>query len=147
MRRQIHLLIAEDDEEDREILRDAIMEVAPDRSVRFAKNGQDLMEQLEYMVPDLIFLDINMPLKTGMECLQEIRQNKNYYNLPVLIYSTTASPQFIEMAYHAGANLFIQKPSNYSELKKLLSKVMNLDLDKFHPKPERMRFYFNAISD
>ena len=101
-KKSIDVLLAEDDVESREIFIEAIKEVAPQVNVRVADNGRDLMGFLlsqRTALPDLIFLDLNMPLKNGHECLEEIRANDELKDIPVIIYSTSSSVQHIDETF------------------------------------------------
>jgi CheY-like chemotaxis protein len=71
-------------------------------------------------LPDVIFLDINMPHKNGIECLSEIKQNKKLKNLPVIMFSTSNSRDKIGMVFKNGADVYIHKPSDFSQLKQVI---------------------------
>jgi DNA-binding response OmpR family regulator len=65
-------------------------------------------------LPVLIFLDLNMPLKNGFDCLKEIKKDDKLKSLPVIIYSTSGEEEVIKLVYKAGALFYIQKPDNFS---------------------------------
>ena len=83
----VNLVLADDDEDDRDMLKEVLHEIAPHVTVTPACNGQQLMTFLNNSstVPDIIFLDLNMPLKNGQECLTEIRANKKFKAVPVFM--------------------------------------------------------------
>jgi len=83
------------------------------------KNGNEL--------PHILFLDLNMPRKNGMDCLTEIKQSDNLKDIPVVIYSTSASDEDIENTFVKGANVYIKKPSDFSTLKKILEEVITIN--------------------
>jgi CheY-like chemotaxis protein len=132
----LNIFLADDDADDRDIFRDAITEVVPDFNLELIVNGEKLICFLESSTtkPDIIFLDLNMPMKNGFECLEEIRKNKKLRSLPIIIYSTTANPEQVKNTFARGANLFWQKPSDYNSIKKMLEKILQMPFDKYLPK-------------
>lgn len=76
------------------------------------------------ILPHLIFLDLNMPRKNGLECLKEIRRNENFKDISIAIYSTSTSEKDIEETFRSGANVYIIKPNNFTILKQLLCKAV-----------------------
>ena len=95
-----------------------------------ANDGVELMEYLNQpniRLPNLLFLDLNMPRKSGMECLIEIRSNDNLKNLIIAIYSTSGLEKDIEETFIKGANIYIKKPNDFEILKELLIKVININ--------------------
>jgi DNA-binding NarL/FixJ family response regulator len=92
---------------------------------------------------DAIFIDLNMPRKNGVECLDEIRGLPALKETPVIIVSTSLDAKMVERLYHRGASFYIQKPSDFGSLKKLLSKVMDLI---FQPLPVPLdKFLVNSL--
>jgi len=83
------------------------------------------LNQPDIRLPNIIFLDLNMPIKNGIECLKEIRANERFKNLVLVIYSTSGSEHDIQEAFINGANIYIKKPNNFAELKANLAKVIN----------------------
>jgi CheY-like chemotaxis protein len=128
--KSLSILIADDDAEDREIFTEAIHDVAPQVSIDIATNGQQLMQMLtmeDAPLPQIIFLDLNMPLKNGHECLEEIRSNKRLKHIPVIIYSTSTSREHIDETFRRGASFYMPKPDSFHDLKLLAKKVFSLD--------------------
>lgn len=112
------VLIIDDDEDDRIMFTEALREVNPAFTCKQAYDGIDALEHLEktILLPDMIFLDINMPRLGGFECLQKIKESSRLKNIPVAIYST-AKDKYLEMkAYKLGAVCFIQKPLHFKEI-------------------------------
>jgi CheY-like chemotaxis protein len=121
------ILLADDDEDDRMIFTDAFKEVKIKTKVDTVKDGNELMDFLkskENELPDVLFLDLNMPRKSGMECLVEIKSDERLKDIAIVIYSTSASENDIEETFVKGANVYLQKPSDFAVLKKLLSEVI-----------------------
>ncbi|MDQ3047360.1 MAG: response regulator [Bacteroidota bacterium] len=140
----LNVLLADDDEEDRELFIEALAEVAPQVKVTYVENGELLMEILktEENLPNIIFLDLNMPHKNGTECLHEIRSQENLKNIPVIIYSTSSSRIDIEKTFKNGATLYITKPSSFKELTKITKKVFSINWNESFPKPKIEKFVF-----
>ena len=125
-----HILLADDDEDDRLIFRDAFKEIKIKTLVQTVNDGVELMKYLhtQEILPHVLFLDLNMPRKSGIECLQEIRSTQRLKELSIAIYSTSASEQDIEETFIKGANVYIKKPSEFSVLKKVLAEVIAINL-------------------
>lgn len=126
----LHILLADDDEDDRLFFKDAFEEVKVQTKVEFVFDGLQLMEHLnnpENKLPDILFLDLNMPKKTGKECLIEIKKTERLKNLIIAIYSTSSSDEDIEDTFIEGANIYIKKPSDFNALKKIINEVITLN--------------------
>lgn len=123
----LRILLADDDEGDRLIFKEALEELEIKNSIHTVNNGMQLMEYLtkkDTDLPDLIFIDLNMPRKNGLECLKEIRGNEMFKNISIAVYSTSALEKDIQETFRAGANVYIKKPSNFAMLKQLLFKAV-----------------------
>jgi CheY-like chemotaxis protein len=119
-------LIIDDDADDREMFCEALQEVIPDSLCYCAPNGRRAILALdngEIRIPDLIFLDINMPIMNGWQCLSKLKETEAYKHIPAIIYSTSSYPEDLEKAQHLGALCFYTKPSNFGALKKSLAIV------------------------
>jgi CheY-like chemotaxis protein len=126
----MYILLADDDEDDRLFFKDAFEEMRMKTVVQTVNNGQELMNLLaqpDAVLPHILFLDLNMPFKTGIECLNEIRRMAHLKDIAVAIYSTSASEQDIEETFVMGANVYIKKPNDFGTLKKVLSEVITLN--------------------
>ena len=129
-----HILLADDDADDRQFFTEAISELKMEHKLSVFADGRELMEYLEHPdyqhveVPQILFLDLNMPCKTGLECLKEIRENSRYNNLSIAIYSTSSSEKDIEESFIGGANIYIKKPSDFTKLKKVIKDVVSMNL-------------------
>ena len=127
---ELHVLLADDDDDDRLFFRDAIEEVKVKTIVNMVTDGVELMDYLNNSIsrlPNLLFLDLNMPRKSGMECLHEIRCNQKLKDLCIAIYSTSGSQNDIEETFVKGANIYIKKPNDFEELKSILDRVININ--------------------
>lgn len=126
----LHIMLADDDEDDRLFFKEAFEEVKINYDISTFNDGEQLMHYLNEPgnpLPDIIFLDLNMPRKSGMECLKEIRGNERLKRISVAIYSTSSSEQDIEDTFVAGANVYIKKPNDFNMLKKVLSDVVHIN--------------------
>ncbi len=123
----LHILLADDDESDRLIFREAFAALKIKTIVSTVNNGVQLMERLnseDNRLPHLIFLDLNMPRKNGLECLKEIKGNERLKDISIAIYSTSDNEKDIEETFLQGANVYITKPDNFNTLKKVLEKAV-----------------------
>lgn len=122
-----NILLAEDDIDDQNIFQLALQEVDSKVDVQFVSNGKELLQLLSTTNPDILFLDLEMPYKNGLECLVEIRANKKFENLPVIVFSSTTKPSNVQTAYEIGANLFFIKPAVYSEYLSSIKALLKLN--------------------
>lgn len=124
------ILLADDDEDDRLIFTEAFDAIKMKTVVKTVNDGMELMEHLtdeRNSLPHILFLDLNMPLKSGMECLMEIKRIDNLKEIAIVIYSTSALEQDIEDTFVKGANVYIKKPSDFTTLKNLLEEVIKMN--------------------
>lgn len=125
-----HVLLADDDKDDIDDFMEAFNSLQLNIELHAVKNGIDLMEYLNdpsTKIPDLVFLDLNISKKSGLECLIEIRKIKQLKNLTIVIYSTSSSEKDMEDTFVNGANVYIKKPAHLTVLKKLLSQVLTIN--------------------
>lgn len=126
----ILITLADDDEDDRLFFTDAFDELKINTVVNTVNNGVQLMDFLnnpESVLPNIIFLDLNMPIKSGIDCLKEIKQNDKFKDIAIAIYSTSSSDEDVENTFVLGANIYIKKPSDFNTLKKVLNEVVTLN--------------------
>ena len=141
----LHILLVDDDEDDREFFKEAIQALAPSVKLTTSNDGVEMFSILEKSAavkPDLIFLDLNMPCKNGFECLEELKSSEEWKEIPVLIYSTTANIEQVNRTYQKGANLYIQKPHSFDGIKNTLKKIFEFDLQELFVQPQREKFVF-----
>lgn len=123
----LHILLADDDENDRQLFKEAFSELNIKTIVRTVNNGIQLMQWLNrknIRLPDLLFLDLNMPRKNGLECLKEIKSSEKLKDISISIYSTSDNEKDIEETFLNGANVYITKPNNFNKLKQVLEKAV-----------------------
>jgi CheY-like chemotaxis protein len=124
------ILYAEDDPEDADVFKEAVKSIDPTIGCIIAKDGKEAIEILENAVilPDYIFLDVNMPLLGGRECLTQIKNRKELKNIPVIIYTTSNRQNDVKDFKSLGATEYIVKPNSFSQVLSSLSKILNVAL-------------------
>lgn len=126
-RKAVTILMADDDEEDRDFARDALQNAHLANEMRFAVDGQDLMDYLrregKYAAgsevaprPGVILLDLNMPKKDGREALAEIKSDADLRSIPVVVLTTSKDEEDVFRTYDLGVNSFITKPVTFGGL-------------------------------
>lgn len=122
--------LADDDPDDREIFSDVCTDVDTELKVLLFKNGKELLDHLNdtsATVPGILFLDINMPVIDGFECLKLIRSKAEFNRLCVIVYSTSVNSADVSKAKNLGADGFLQKPSSYGSLRNAFLKILDTD--------------------
>lgn len=129
---QRFIYLADDDSDDRDFFTDAMLEIDRDVILRQAPDGLHLMNLLALSgseLPEFIFLDINMPGKSGLECLAEIRSSEgSLKEVNIIMLSTSSDPENIQRALELGATCYAVKPSSFEKLKSLLEEVLSMNL-------------------
>ena len=123
----LHIILTDDDQDDRDFFSDAFEELKIKTKVSLFNDGQQLMNFLlkpDSFLPHILFLDLNMPFKSGIDCLHEIKTIDRLKDIAIAIYSTSASDEDIEETFINGANIYIKKPNEFETLKKILSNVV-----------------------
>lgn len=120
-------MLVDDDEDDREIFLSVIQNILPEAVYTIATNGEDALQKLSgnEANPDLIFLDLNMPLMNGKQFLVEIKKNKKLDSIPVVILSTSSDQATIKEAINLGALYFVTKPDKFSAWEEALKTILN----------------------
>lgn len=128
------ILLVEDDADDRMLFTEALYELTSDIRLRTASHCDDGIDSLIRPydeLPDLVVMDINMPGKNGLECLEDIRNHSRLNTLPVVILSTDTDESVIRDAYRRGANFYISKPNSFQALKREVHKLITTDWRSF----------------
>ncbi len=126
MRKPIHIILTDDDPDDCFIFSSISREVSEKITTTCLGDCHGLLKYLEYhKAPDIIFLDLNMPIFTGWDCLKQIKSNPNWKDIPVVIYSTAARKETIDNCYREGASLYIVKPNESELLKKAITSAID----------------------
>jgi CheY-like chemotaxis protein len=130
------LLIIDDDIEDQEIFMEALKEVDDTVLCYAAISGEDAFRQLEtnvVMLPDLIFLDLNMPKLNGKQVLKELKKSRSLAQIPIIMYSTSFAPRDIEEVKQGGAVHYLIKPSKFDDLCFALRQVLSTNWETTVP--------------
>jgi CheY-like chemotaxis protein len=124
------VLVVEDDPDDRLLIEEAFAELNLQARLHIVRDGDDLFRYLgEQSVspalrsPSLIILDLNMPRRDGKEVLNELKKNAEFQKIPVIVMSTSRSPQDIDDVYRLGGSSFIAKPLSFQKLVEIVDSV------------------------
>ena len=122
---KLNILLADDDADDRAFFKQALDDLSIPTNLTTVNDGDELMKYLtanesDTTNTDVIFLDINMPRKNGIECLSELKQNEKLKHIPVVMFSTSNAWETINMLFKSGAHVYIHKPSDFSQLKQVI---------------------------
>jgi CheY-like chemotaxis protein len=120
-------LLIDDDSDDREIFIEALKDIGKPFDCITAENGLEALNILKNTdrLPDFIFLDLNMPIMSGKQCLQEIKKIPAFNTIPVIIYTTSAYSNDIEETKRLGAAHFVSKPSSIAALTNIISRLLS----------------------
>ncbi len=138
-----NILLADDDKDDCFFFKKALKELAFVSHLTIITDGAKLISYLSNKkdkLPDVIFLDINMPRKNGIECLTEIKQNDKLKHIPIIIYSTSIYDAVAASLYEKGAHYYLQK-CDYSDLIDNISGILSL-LKKYQQRPPKDKFVY-----
>ena len=135
----VNIVLADDDADDCFFFEKALKEIPIEINLSIVRDGDQLLsylfENIEHL-PDVIFLDLSMPRKTGFECLQEIKENDKLKNIHVVMLSTSYPRDMayeqgmIKMLNGIGAANFIRKPNDYTQIKDLIHNELKMVIEK-----------------
>ena len=131
--KQLNVLLADDDMDDCNFFKLALEELPLATYLTSVHDGDQLMNYLTENTahpPHVLFLDINMPRKSRMECLSEIKRNNKLKDLPVVMFSTSNSWEMINMLFKSGAHVYIHKPSDFAQLKQVIHHALPMAVEK-----------------
>jgi len=136
------IYLADDDHEDRQFFMDALDGIPLQTEVTHFDNGLDLMDKLfcDDTLPDIVFLDLYMPIMDGFECLMDIRNFKKFDEIQIVVYSTSFRQREVNQLKNDGANQYLKKSSSFKELKKLINKSLHKALSINSEKKEDREF-------
>jgi CheY-like chemotaxis protein len=120
------ILVVDDDNDDVFLFREAVKKINKDYHCLTASNGEEALEVLETasIIPDIIFMDINMPRMNGKECLKHLKNNPQFSAIPITIYSTSNREHEIEEIYKLGAVDFFTKPIRFNNLVETIANIL-----------------------
>lgn len=119
-------LLADDDRDDTEMFREAIANIDNNIICHTAVDGFEALKMLDTLAenPGLIFLDVNMPVMNGWQCLKRIKEDDRYKMIPVIMISTSSHQREMDIAGELGVLCYISKPSNFNQLTKVLHVIV-----------------------
>ncbi len=126
------IFLADDDPDDRLMATEAAEELGLEELLVTVDDGQELLDALRsYRSPNpvLVVLDLNMPRKDGKQALAEIRKDPELRHVPVVVFTTSSSPEEVAEVYSLGVNSFITKPDSFSDLVKILHNLYSYWLE------------------
>lgn len=144
--KKINILLADDDYDDCNFFKDALGELLESVNLSIVNDGDELMKFLTKEgneLPDVLFLDINMPRKNGIECLSEIRHIEKLKNLSVVMFTTSNSPENINLSFKTGAHVYITKPADFEHLKQVISHALPMATEEIFSK-KKVKYILNA---
>ena len=138
----IHIILADDDPDDVLLFREALEEIHLPLLLTIVSDGEQLITLLKELqpLPDILFLDLNMPKKNGFDCLSAIKQMATLHRLPVVIFSTSHEITMINQLYLKGAHFYIQKPTDFTILRNVIQQAITLATNKNNKQPPRDKF-------
>lgn len=147
MNKFTNILLAEDDNDDYLFFAETLQTISPLYNVVRVKNGLDCITYLKSKPkPDLVFLDLNMPFKSGIECLKFIKDTEYLADIPVIIYSTSHYIKDIDCAYKNDAHYYIVKPTDEHQLNGVLDKLFER-LSESKEKPVKGKFVVRITAE
>lgn len=142
----MHIMLADDDSDDRMLFEEALNATGINCQCVFFEDGVSLVEFMkdpQVRQPDILFLDLNMPVKSGIDCLTELRNYAHLKQLSIAIYSTSNAIRDIEQTFTMGANVYINKPSNFQKLTTVLAHVLKMNFQFQQSGLNKETFYLN----
>lgn len=141
------ILLVDDDDDDRFIFEEALKTLDLEIKFDYTSNGLKALEFIndpEQFNPEIIFLDLNMPIMSGKDCLLHLRANEKLKDLKIVIYSTSFDLKTINSLFENGANYYIRKPGDFKELKEIIHKTIKLSSTKAQKSRSRDQFVINS---
>jgi CheY-like chemotaxis protein len=145
--KHFNLLLCDDDLDDCYFFKEVIGTLSQSAKLTVVHDGEQLMQLLTKVsneLPHVLFLDLNMPRKNGFECLLEIKLNKKLKQLPVIMYSTSLDQEVVNLLYKNGAQYFIRKPAEFSQIQKVIQHALTLITQENILQPTRENFVLIA---
>ena len=125
----LRILLADDDDDDCSFFEEALAEIQIPTQLEIVRDGAELIKYLSinyHQMPDVLFLDLNMPIKNGFECVEEIKLNEQLKNLPVIILSNSRQENIINLLRKIGADYFIRKSGSFAKLKRVIHYALTI---------------------
>jgi CheY-like chemotaxis protein len=145
--RGINILMADDDEDDRYFFKKALEKLSISTNLVTVEDGEELIDYLtkdKGKIPDILFLDINMPRKNGYESLIEIKSNKDIRDFPIIMYSTSLRDSMADTLFQNGAHYYLRKGDS-KDLEKHLEQILTLLVENNLKRQVREEFFLNEM--
>lgn len=144
---ELRILLADDDLDDCFFFKEALDEFPISVCFTIVYDGEQLMQLLQKKssLPDVLFIDMNMPRKNGFECLEEIKRDEKLKSIPVIIFSTFFDQDIVNMLYQKGAQLYIQKPREFGKLKKAIHLALSMTVSEKFLQPPIEKFVLSVF--
>jgi len=145
----INILLADDDYADCLLFKDALEELPISASLTIVHNGEEVIKEItnkKKKLPDVLFLDLNMPRKNGFATLGEIKRSIDLQDLTVIIFSTSSDMQMVKQVYKDAAHYYICKPVDFLEMKKVIYEALSLLSKENTPMPHTENFMITGAS-
>lgn len=144
-----NIFLTDDDHDDCMLFSESLSDLYDGNQPKLvvAHDGVELFNVMDRYIPpppEVIFLDINMPRKNGLDCLKEIRSMPKYKDIPIVMLSTTSNQSVIDKTYELGANYYMAKPDSYAKMKLCLLQIFSFGAEKLREFPVRNEFVIKA---
>ncbi len=134
------IIYVDNDDDDFFLFKKAVNEISDEYTVLRANDADNLFELIEVIKPDFIFLDVNLPIMNGLDCLKNLRSTKKYDSIPIIIYSTVKD--FREISYRNKANLYMVKPDSFIKIVTTLGSILAYNWSEdFYPSRDKLIIY------
>lgn len=146
--KKFDIFYADDDEDDLMLFNEVVEKISNDSqnviNLHIHLNGESLIENIKKNKDSngVVFLDINMPLKSGFEILERIRQEPEISQFPVIMYSTSSNRDNIDKSKYLGANFYVVKPYEFKDLLKMISTFIQMNWKNYQP--EKNNFLYKG---
>lgn len=145
----MNILLADDDQADCLLFKNALEELPVSANLTIVHNGEQVFEHIAKQgnkLPDVLFLDLNMPRKNGFATLGQIKRNTDLQDLPVIIFSTSSEMDQVKKVFWDAAHYYICKPVDFTQLKKVIYEALTLITQEHNPLPLKDNFMITGDS-
>jgi CheY-like chemotaxis protein len=146
---KINILFADDDQGDCLLFKEALEELPVNAHLTIVHNGEQVVEEITKKgskLPDVLFLDLNMPRKNGFSSLGEIKRNADLEDLPIVIITTSSDPDTVKRVFRDAAHYYICKPVDFLQLKKVIYEALTRVFQKDNPLPLMDNFVITGLT-
>jgi len=135
MNTELTVFYADDDTDDLDFFRDVISSIGQKIRLFTHDRGDNLLTALRNPppVPQIIFLDLNMPGKSGFDVLEELKSSDEFKDIPVVAFSTSSDDHNVSKCMKLGASFYVTKSTSFDSLKKSIEHTLNIDWENFKP--------------